>query len=248
MLALEGFRWGDGLADAWSKVATFAPKLLAFLVILVIGRIVIGFVRRAVAKGLARVGFDRAVERGGLTKALSGSGSTPSKTVARLAIAALWLLLLTTAFSVFGRTNPISTLLDQIVAYLPKVFVAIAIVVVAGLIARAVTDVVHNLLDGKVGNARFLARAAGVAVMVIGAFAALDQLQIAPAVVNGLFYAALAIIVGSSVIAIGGGGIVPMRRQWDRAIDRMERNERATATVDLRDRVATEPTTATPTR
>lgn len=241
MLALEGFRWGDGLADAWSKIATFAPKLLAFLVILVVGRIVIGFVRRAIGKGLKRGGFDRVVERGGLTKALSGSGSTPSATVARLAFYALWLLLLTTAFAVFGRTNPISTLLDRIVGYLPKVFVAIAIVVVAGLIARAVTELVANLLHGKVGNVNLLARGAGVAVMVVGVFAALDQLQVAPAIVNGLFFAALAVIVGSAVIAIGGGGIVPMRRQWDRAINRMEVSD---GVVDIRTPASTDQPTS----
>lgn len=39
-------------------------------------------------------------------------------------------------------------------------------------------------------------------------------MQIAPAIVNGLFYALLAIVVGSAVIAIGGGGLVPMRDRW----------------------------------
>ena len=39
---------------------------------------------------------------------------------------------------------------------------------------------------------------------------------------NGLFYAALAIIVGSAVIAIGGGGITPMRSQWEKALSKIE--------------------------
>lgn len=224
MLAIEGFSWGDGLSDAWSRFATFAPKVVAFLVVLVIGRIVVGFLRRALVKALTRFGFDRAVDRAGLHRALSGQNSTPSRTVGKLAHYALMLFLLTLAFSVFGPTNPVSVLLNRLVAYLPKVFVAIAIVVVAGLVARAVRELVHSLLVGKVPNAQLLAKAAGIAVTVIGAFAAIDQLDIASSVVNGLFYAMLAIIVGSSVIAIGGGGIVPMRRQWDRAIDRFERS------------------------
>ena len=40
-------------------------------------------------------------------------------------------------------------------------------------------------------------------------FAALNQLQIAPAIVTGLFYAVLAVVVGSAIVAIGGGGILP---------------------------------------
>jgi len=41
--------------------------------------------------------------------------------------------------------------------------------------------------------------------------------------VNGLFYETLVAIVGSAVIAIGGGGIVPMRRQWENALNKLER-------------------------
>jgi len=49
-------------------------------------------------------------------------------------------------------------------------------------------------------------------VLVFGAFAALDQLQIAPRIVTGPWYAILAIVVGSAVVAIQGGGIKSMQR------------------------------------
>ena len=223
MLALEGFNWGSGISDAWSKVASIAPKVVVFLVILVLGRIVVGFLRRAFRKVLDRAGFNRVVERAGLTKALSVSGRTPSATVAKLLGYALTLLVVTTAFAVFGANNPVSQMLNQIVAFLPKVFVAIAIVVVAGFVARVVRELVAGLLQGKVSNADLMAKGAGVGVMVIGAFAALNQLQIAPAIINGLFYAMLAVLVGSAIIAIGGGGIGPMRRQWEKAVNKIER-------------------------
>lgn len=35
-----GISWSQGLQDAWSHVAVFVPKFLAFLVILVIGYVV----------------------------------------------------------------------------------------------------------------------------------------------------------------------------------------------------------------
>ena len=57
----------------------------------------------------------------------------------------------------------------------------------------------------------------GIAIVVLGVFAALNQLEIAPEIVNGLFYAILAIIVGSAVVAVGGGCIQTMRRYWERA-------------------------------
>ncbi len=219
---MDGFSWSSGLNDMWSLIATTVPKLLFFLTVLLIGWFVVRIIRRVVARLLTRLGFDAAVERAGLAEALSSSNQRPSGTVAMLLYYALMLLVLTGAFAVFGAGNPISQLLTGIVAYLPRVFVAIAIVVIAGLIARKVTEIVRGLLADKVDGAAWVARAAGVAVMVIGAFSALSQLAIAPAIINGLFYALLAVIVGSAVIAIGGGGIAPMRRQWDKAIGRLE--------------------------
>src|SRR4029453_15609471 len=67
-----------------------------------------------------------------------------------------------------------------------------------------------------------MAKGAGIAVLVFGAFAALDQLQIAPRVVTGLWYAILAIVVGSAGVAIGGGGIKTMAPYWERTAIRAE--------------------------
>jgi hypothetical protein len=59
--------------------------------------------------------------------------------------------------------------------------------------------------------------------LVVGIFAALNQLEIAPAIVNGLYYAILAIIVGSAIVAVGGGGIQTMRKYWEQASSGVER-------------------------
>jgi hypothetical protein len=121
---------------------------------------------------------------------------------------------------VFGP-NPISDLLQGLIAYLPNVFVAIVIIVVAAAIAKAVTDLLSNLLS-SVSGGQVMAKGAGIAVLVFGAFAALDQLQIAPRIVTGLWYAILAIVVGSAVVAIGGGGIKTMQHYWERTATKAE--------------------------
>jgi hypothetical protein len=56
-------------------------------------------------------------------------------------------------------------------------------------------------------------------------FAALNQLQIAPAIVNATFYAVLAIIAGSAIVAIGGGGVQPMRARWERTLQRYDQEK-----------------------
>ena len=100
-------------------------------------------------------------------------------------------------------------------------FVALIIVVLASMLARAARGIVENVL-GNLSYGRWIGRLTAGLILLIGIFAALDQLRIAPAIVNGLFYTGLAIVAGSAIVAIGGGGIVPMRAQWGKALKKME--------------------------
>jgi hypothetical protein len=208
--------WSQGIEDAWSNVATFVPKFLGFLVILIVGYFIAKLIAKAANAILERVGFDRAVERGGIKRALDRTKYDASDILGKIIFYALFLIVLQMAFGVFGP-NPISDLLEGVIAYLPKVIAAILILVIAFAIAAAVRELIDATLGG-LSYGRALANVAGAAIVVVGVFAALDQLQIAPAIVTGLFYALLAIIVGSAVIAIGGGGIYPMRARWERAL------------------------------
>ena len=209
-----------GIENAWSNVATFVPKLLAALVILLVGYIVAKAIAGILNKVLERVGFDRVVERGGVRQVLARSKYDPSDILAKLVFWTIMLLVLQLAFGVFG-SNPVSDLLRGLIAYLPNVFVAILILVIAAAIARAVTDLLSNLLSSVQGG-QALARGAGIAILVFATFAALDQLQIAPRIVTGLWYALLAAVVGSVIVAVGGGGIRTMQRYWERAAGRAE--------------------------
>jgi hypothetical protein len=209
-----------GVASAWSNVITFVPKLAAALLIILVGYLLAKVVASVLDKVLERVGFDRAVERGGLKQALAKSKYDPSDIIAKLVFWLIFLVTLQIAFGVFGP-NPISDLLRGLIAYLPNVLVAIVIIVVAAAIAKAVSDLLSNLLSSVTGGP-LMARGAGVAVLVFGAFAALDQLKIAPRIVTGMWYAILAILVGSAVVSIGGGGIKPMQRYWERATAKAE--------------------------
>jgi hypothetical protein len=209
-----------GIENAWSNVAAFVPKFAAALLILLVGYFVAKLISRILDRVLERVGFDRVVERGGLRQALARSKYDPSDILAKIVYWTIMLFVLQLAFGVFG-SNPISDLLRGLIAYLPNVFVAILIIVIAAAVARAVTDLLSNLLSGMQGG-RLLARGAGIAILVFAAFAALDQLQIAPRIVTGLWYAILAAVVGSVIVAVGGGGIRTMQRYWDQTANRAE--------------------------
>ena len=217
MIAIE---WSEGVENAWNDVARIVPKFIAFLLILLIGYFIAKAIGKIADKLLERVGFDRAVERGGVGKALEKSKFDASDIVSKVIFYALFLLVLQMAFGVFGR-NPISDLLRSVIAYLPRVLVAILIIVVASAIGAAVRELVDAALGG-LSYGKLLGTCAGAAIVVVGVFAAFNELLIAPAIVSGLFYAILAIIVGSAVIAIGGGGIAPMRERWQNVLNKYD--------------------------
>ena len=210
----------QGLTEAWERVATFVPKLIGFLLILIVGYFVAKLLARVVDRLLERVGFDRWVERGALKDALARSRFEASDIMSTIVFWAGMLLVLQLAFGVFGP-NPVSDLIHDMIAFLPNVFVAVLILVIAAALAKVVTDVLRATL-GAVSGGQWIARAAGIAIMVVGVFAALNQVNIAPEIVNGLFYAILAIIVGSAIVAVGGGGIRTMQRYWERASTNVE--------------------------
>jgi hypothetical protein len=216
--------WRTSFTDAgtvaWANVASFVPKFLMFLVVLVGGYFLAKFIAKLFDRLLERLRFDNMVERGGVKRVLARTGYDASDVLAKLLFYALFLLVLQFAFGIFGP-NPVSALLTQIIAYIPNIFVAAIIVIVAAAIAKGVKDILSVSLGG-LSYGRTLAKIASGVIIAVGVFAALDQLEIAPAIVNGLFYAALAIIAGSAIIAIGGGGIRPMQARWERALGRVE--------------------------
>lgn len=210
----------SGLNNAWTSVATFAPKLLLFLVIVAVSFIVAKVIAKAVNAILERVGFDRAVERGGVKQALAKSKYDPSDIIAKLAYYAVLLIGLTLAFGVFGP-NAISAYLAAMVAYLPRIFVALVILVLAAAAAKAVKDLVGSMLGG-LGYGNILATVASGLILGIGVFAALSQLQIAPAIVHDTYRAILVALVGVTVVGVGGGLIRPMQDRLERGLSRVE--------------------------
>ena len=183
----------SGLEEAWQDVVTFAPKLLGFFLILLIGWFVAKALSKAADALLERVGFDGWVERGSVKAAFDRSKTDASDLIGVIVFWIVFLITLQLAFGIWGP-NPISDLLAGVIAYLPNLIVAVIILVIAAMLARVVTDILTPTL-GAVQGGETIARLAGLAILVLGIFAALDQLEIAPMIVTGLFYALLVVML-----------------------------------------------------
>ena len=210
----------DALRDGLTTIAEFVPKLALFLVILVIGIIIAKVIAKALNALLERTGFDRAVERGGIKRALSSSKMDASDIVAKLIYYTLLLFVLQLAFGVFGA-NPISRLIEDVIRFLPSLVVAIIILVVAASIAAAVKGLLENMIGG-LSYGRALANIASAFIIFLGVIAALNQIGVATSVTTPVLITVLATIGGIAIIGVGGGLVRPMQQRWENWLNRAE--------------------------
>jgi hypothetical protein len=221
---MASINFSQGVTDAWSAVARFIPKFVGFLVILVIGWFIARLLAHALEVVLRKAGFERMAERGGISRALANSKYDTTGLICKVVYYALLLVTLQLAIGVFGN-NPVSTMINGVVAWLPRGLVALAIVVVAAFIARVVRELVGAALS-SLSYGRTLATIASVFVLGIGIIAALGQAGIATTITGPILVAVLAAIVGVVVVGVGGGLVMPMRQRWERILDGAERDAR----------------------
>ena len=208
------------LQDGLAAVIAFVPLALLFLLILVVGLIVAKLISKALDKLLEKVGFDRLVERGGIKKALAGSKLDASDIVAKIVYYTLVLFVLQVAFGVFGQ-NPVSDLLQGIIGFLPKIIVAIIIVVIASAIAAGAKGLIQNTLGG-LSYGKVLGNVVAVFILFLGITAALNQIEVATTVTTPILIAVLAIIAGVIIVGAGGGLIKPMQARWETMLTKAE--------------------------
>ncbi|MFE0422730.1 hypothetical protein [Streptomyces sp. NPDC058953] len=212
--------FGAGFSQAWNAVAAFIPKLIGFLVILLIGWFIAKLIARVVDRLLRRVGSEKLSERSGTAHALRNSSHDATAILTKIIYYGLLLIVLQLALGVFGP-NPISRMINAVVAWLPRAVVALVIVVVAMAIARAVREIINDALSGT-SYGKVLATVAWAFIVALGAIAALGQAGIATAITGPLLLATLGTVAGILIVGVGGGLIGPMRSRWENWLTRAE--------------------------
>lgn len=189
------------LTNALNLLLEFIPKLLGFLVILLVGWIVATAVSKAITYLLRKVGFDRLSERIGLTRLEQRMG-VRMDTAGILGAVVYWflfLIFLVPAADALG-VPAVSNILNELIAYIPNVFVAILVLFLGALGATFVASLVRGATaSANMGNPNLYANIARWSVIGFAAIVALEQLKIAPSIMNILFTA----IVGGSALAFG---------------------------------------------
>ncbi len=196
----------DTLNNLLNTVLQAIPTIVVFLLILLIGYIVARVLRTITARLLTRAGLDRTLhnnEYGQYAERVS-PGSSPSKLIATIVFFFVLLGALSVAISYTGNPG-LTSLLEGIYSYLPKVVGAILIFVIAAAVSGALGGLVHRTMGDTPTGSIVKAVVPGM-IMVIAAFMILDQLEIAPEIVPIAFQALLYGLAGALALAFGLGG------------------------------------------
>jgi len=197
--------WGaavmTSLTAALSLFLAAIPRVIGFLVILVIGWLIAGLLAAAVAALLRAVRFNDLAQRSGLAGFVHNMGvrTDPAGVLADIVKWFVRLIVLVVAFDALGLPA-VSSILQQFLLWIPNLVVAVVVLVIAGLAANALGDLIRgSAAQAGFDNPDLFATIARVAIWGFGIVIAVNQIGIAQTLVNTLFMG----LVGALALAIG---------------------------------------------
>ena len=200
--------WQQALISSWGQVWTsvllILPRFLGAIVVFAIGLILAFWVKRLVVQFLKVVRFEKLAQSTGVDKYLKKADIKLSL-VDLLGTVFEWIIILVFFLAVVDilGLSVVSTVLAQVLGYVPNVL-ASALIFAAGYIVAGFAD---GLVRGALASvdhdaAKPVGRLARWVIIVVAAFAAIDQLQIARNFIatffQGLTYT-IVLVVGLSV-------------------------------------------------
>lgn len=198
-----GFNLARSFNLGLTYLADFIPRLIAGLVIILIGLIIAGLAKWVVLAILRAVQLEKLL---GQYAKVGKKGVTWSNIIGEIVRWFVIILFLMPTVEVWG-IPAVTAILSQILLYLPNVLVAVIVVFVGLVISNLMHDVVHTAVRGV--SEQTANTAAGVAkwsIVVFVVLVALNQLGIAADLIRILFTGIVAMIALGGGIAFGLGG------------------------------------------
>ena len=205
--------WSDVLAqsfqDLWLGVVSFVPNLIIAVIIFVAGWIVGSLLGRVVSQIVKSLKVDNALRSAGTESLLNRAGFRLNSGMFLGALVKWFIIVafLVASFDVLGLDQVNDFLQQVVLLYLPRVIVAVLILLVAALIAEAMESIVKGSAKAaEVRSANFLGNVTKWAIWVFAILMALYQLGVAAAFVQTLFTGFVVALALASGLAFGLGG------------------------------------------
>ena len=197
----------ESIRESLRQIGAFLPRLLLAIVILIIGWLVAKAVRFAIVKALRTINFNVVTEKAGIDHFLK-QGGADIDTVRVLGSLSYWLVILAALMIASNSLDLayVTDLIGRIVLFVPKVMVAVVILVFGVYFARfvgaALTTYLRNI---GVGEAGLVGRLALYAIVVFVIMIALDQMGLGD-IIRQAFLIIVAGIALGLALAFGLGG------------------------------------------
>ena len=203
--------WTQSLVTAmtalWTKIANFIPNLFGALVVVLLGFVVAKLLDALLSKLLAKLGLDRLMGGTGLTKILARVGiQVPISTlIGKIVYWFVLLVFLVSAAQSLGLDR-VSSALDLLTVYLPKVFGALLVLLAGVLLAQVLNGLVRGAAE-SVGfdYAGGLGRVTQGLVIIISISVAISQLEVKTDLLNHVIVIVLITVGLAIALAMGLG-------------------------------------------
>lgn len=217
---------GDALrASLTGALNTFfsaIPRIIGFTVVLIVGWIISSLLARGVEAVLHAVKFNDLAQRSGFADFVRKMGvkDDASGVIAGIVKWFVRLITLVVAFDTLGLPA-VSNVLQQLLLWLPNLVVALVVLVIGGLAAKALSQLVRGASsEAGFSNPDMLATVTRVAVWGFTIVVAINQLGIATTLINTLMVG----LVGSLALAFGLAFGLGGRDRAAQMLDRAGRN------------------------
>ena len=198
----------QSFTDFWLQFTGSISTILIVLILLFAG-FIFAWIFEAIAKRILRaIKLEEVVASIGIKMLFEKAGLKTSFT-RLLSGVVYWFVLivfLSAMVNIAGLTQ-LSDFLNRLVAYLPNVIAAIAILVIGILVANLLHNIVRNASESaNISASKFLASLTKWSIFVFALIAALVQLKIAPDLLKILFTGVVVMIALAGGLAFGLGG------------------------------------------
>jgi mechanosensitive ion channel-like protein len=214
------------LAGALNTFLSAIPRIIGFAVVLIVGWIVSSLLARGVEALLQAVRFNELARRSGFADFVQKMGvrDDSAGVIASIVKWFVRLITLVVAFDMLGLPA-VSTVLQQLLLWLPNLVVALVVLVIGGLAANALATLVRGATaEAGFSNPDMLAMVTKVAVWGFTIVVAVNQLGIATTLINTLMIGLVGAFTLAFGLAFGLGG----RDRAAQILDTLGRNaERA---------------------
>ncbi len=202
---------GEIIRDTFSTfldtIREFLPKIFVAVVILIIGWIAAKVLKTAVVRGLKLIRFPTLTAKAGIDGFLTTGGVTRTATDL-LGVLVYWLVMLITlvaAVNVLGLEGA-STMMEQILGYIPNIIAAVIVVAVGLYAANFVSAMVRTAAaNAGIEEAEIVAALSRYALIIFTFAIALGQLRIGQELVTNGFFILFGAAALAAALAVGLG-------------------------------------------